>query len=293
MTGQNSQIEPARIGVFDSGFGGLDVMRGIVKILPQYDYIYLGDTARVPYGNRSKDTVYEFTRQGADFLFGRGCGVIILACNTASSDALRRLQQEYLPSKYPQRRILGVLIPAVQDAVLATRNKRIGVIATSGTVGSEAFVREVKKLDSRARVFQRACPLLVPLVEAGEHNSPPARAILKNYLAPLLKKNIDTLILGCTHYGILRKEAEKIVGRNIKIISESDSVPPRLKNYLERHPEIEKLLGKKKRRRFYSTDLTDTFQKLGSKFFGRNIKVEKAVLEHVSNPHSGSADSDF
>ncbi len=266
------------IGVFDSGFGGLNILRGIVKDLPDFNYIYLGDTARAPYGTRSQEVVYEFTRQAVDFLFSKNCELVIIACNTASSDALRKIQQEYLPKHYPGKKVLGVLIPAVEEAVQRTKNKRVGVMATEGTVQSGAFVRELTKLDPKIKVFQKACPLLVPLVEAGEHNSEVANFILQNYLRPLLQKNSDTLILGCTHYGILEKKIRVIVGPKVQIISGLKIVAEKLKNYLKRHADIETKLGKNRVIRFYSTDLTDKFQVLGSKFFGKTITVQKAIL---------------
>jgi glutamate racemase len=273
------KVRDKAIGIFDSGFGGLDIMRGIVKKLPGYDYIYLGDTARVPYGTRSSEIVYEFTKQAVDFLFGKNCELIIFACNTASSEALRRIQQEYLPKKYPGKKVLGVLIPAAEVAVIKTRNKKIGVIATPGTVNSKAFVREISKLDKKIKIYQQACPLLVPIVEAGEQNSKAAHLILKKYLKPLVGKQIDTLILGCTHYGILEKKIKKIVGKDVEIINESKIVGKKLEEYLGRHPEIEKKLSRKRKRTFYSTDLTDNFQILGSKFFSRKIKAQKVGLK--------------
>lgn len=266
------------IGVFDSGFGGLSVLRGIIEELPDYNYIYIGDSARAPYGTRSKDLVYDFTRQAVDFLFKNNCQLIILACNTASSDALRKIQREYLPKHYPDKKVLGVLIPAAEEAVKKTINKKVGVIATEGTVQSGAFVRELTKIDSKIKVTQRACPLLVPIVEAGEKNSEATEIILRDYLRPLIKKNIDTLILGCTHYGILENKIKKIIGSNIYVISEVKVVPRKLKIYLQKHQEIEKVIGKNKIVRFYSTDLTDKFRLLGSRFFGRNIQVKKVIL---------------
>ncbi|MEK7626688.1 MAG: glutamate racemase [Patescibacteria group bacterium] len=267
------------IGVFDSGFGGIDVLRGIVRELPVYDYIYLGDTARTPYGTRSKETVYGFSKQAINFLFKNNCRIIILACNTASSDALRKIQREYLPRRYPDKRVLGVLIPAAEEAVLKTVNKKIGVIATEGTVGSGAFVREITKLEPAARIFQKACPLLVPIVEAGEENSKAAKMIIEDYLKPLKKKGIDTLILGCTHYGILEGKIRKVVGARVRIVSESRVVPIKLKGYLKRHREIEKDLRRNGTVRFYSTDLTDKFIRLGSRFFGRKIKAQKVMFK--------------
>lgn len=266
------------IGVFDSGFGGITILRGIVKALPQYDYLYVGDTARTPYGTRSPEVIYEFTREAVDFLFARGCPLIILACNTASAEALRKIQQEYLPKKYPNKRVLGVLIPAAQEAVKVT-NGKVGVIATSGTVTSDAFVHELKKLNSSISVYQQACPLLVPIVEEGEERSEVATLVLKKYLAPLQKKNIDTIVLGCTHYGVLERAIKKIVGQNVRIISEEKSVPKKLMEYLAIHSTLEKKVSHGGTVRFTTTDLTEKFQTLGSRFWGSPITVEKITLQ--------------
>jgi glutamate racemase len=263
-----------RIGIFDSGFGGLHIARSIARTLPQYEYIYLGDTARAPYGDRSQQTIYAYTKQAVDFLFRHECGIVIIACNTASSEALRKIQDEYGAKK----KVLGVLIPAAEEAVRKTKNKRIGVIATRSTVASNKFVRELIKLDSSVQVFQEACPLLVPLIEAGEHNSKETGTILKRYLAPLLRKKIDTLILGCTHYGILERKIRKIIGPDIAIVSEARVVPKKLETYLKKHDEIEETLSKQPHIHFYSTDRTNNFKLLGSRLFGKKIRVEKAVL---------------
>ena len=208
------------VGIFDSGFGGLDITKEIVKVLPEYNYVYLGDTARAPYGSRSQELIYKFTAQAVDFLFKQNCRLIILACNTASSEALRKIQQEYLPKYYPEKKVLGVIIPTVEAAISLTKNNRIGVIATQGTVNSRAFEREFKKLNPNISVFQKSCPLLVPIVETGEHNSEIANIALKNYLNPLIKQDIDTLILGCTHYGLLKDKIRAIIGKNINLITE-------------------------------------------------------------------------
>ena len=266
------------IGVFDSGFGGINVLRGIVKRLPAYDYMYLGDTARAPYGARAPQEVYKFTRQALDFLFAHHCELVILACNTASSDALRKIQREYVPKYHPRKKVLGVLIPAAEEAARITVNKKVGVIATEGTVKSGAFMRELKKLDAKMRVFQNACPLLVPIVEAGEQNSKGAKMILKDYLAPLQEKGIDTLVLGCTHYGIMEWSIGKIVGKNIRIVSGADVVPGKLKKYLSAHKDIEKKLDKNRTVTFYSTDVAGNFSALGSKFFGKKINAKRASL---------------
>lgn len=253
-------------------------MRGITKELPEYDFMYLGDNARVPYGNRSKELVYEFTKQAVDFLFQNNCELIVLACNTASSDALRKIQQEYLPRNYPNKKVLGVIIPASEHAAIKTKNNKVGVVATEGTVGSGAFERELKKQNPKIQVFQNACPLLVPIIESGEQNSKIADIALEKYLKPLLNKKIDTLILGCTHYGILESKIRKITGKAVNVISEEKIVAKKLKDYLSRYPEIEKLLAKNGKRDFYSTDLTERFNILGSKFFGKKIQAKKAMI---------------
>jgi len=263
-----------RIGVFDSGFGGLHILRSIVSALPEYEYVYLGDTARAPYGDRPQETILAYTKQAIDFLFEQHCGIVVIACNTASSEALRAIQQEYGAEK----KVLGVLIPAAEEAVQKTKNQRVGVIATHSTVTSEKFVHELAKLEANVQVFQKACPLLVPLVEAGEQHSPLMDTLLERYLRPLLAKKIDTLILGCTHYGIVEKKIRAIVGPDITIISEARVVPKKLKKYFEKHTEIEETLSTKPRVHFFSTDRTDKFQTLGSALFGRAIRVERAVL---------------
>jgi glutamate racemase len=267
------------IGIFDSGFGGLTTMKEIIRSLPKYDYIYLGDTARMPYGDRSRETVYEFSKQAVDFLFEKNCELIVFACNTVSSDALRKIQKEYLSKKYPDKKVLGVIVPVCELAILDTKNGRIGIIATNGTVSSGAFPRELLKIEKSLKIFQKACPLLVPLIENGEHESEILDGILKKYLRDLLNKRIDTLILGCTHYRILEHQIKEIVGDKIKVVAESKIVAQKLKDYLNRHPEIERKLGQNHKRTFYSTDLNKNFQVLGSKFFGQKIKAQKAELK--------------
>ncbi len=267
-----------KIGVFDSGLGGLSILRGVVRELPEYSYLYLGDSARAPYGNRSKELVYQFTKEALDFLFDQGCELVILACNTASSEALRRIQQEYLPNRYPSKRVLGVLIPAAEEATEKSRRGRVGVIATEGTVRSGAFVRELGKVNDQIEVFQQACPLLVPIVEAGEARSEFTKEVLAGYLAPLKAEDIDTLIMGCTHYGFLEDRIKSIVGPGVVVVSEETCVPPRLRDYLTRHEEIDSLLERGGGVRFYSTDITDKFTKLGSEFFGEDIVVQRVSL---------------
>lgn len=267
-----------RIGVFDSGFGGLDILRGIVREIPEYDYIYLGDTARAPYGTRSQEVIYEFTKQAVDFFFKNNCKLVIFACNTASAEALHKIQHEYLPKKYPNKKVLGVIMPAIEEALEKTKNKRIGIIATEATVNSSAFTTEIYKKDRRVRVYEQACPLFVPIIEAGERNHPATKLIIDGYLKIFKAKHIDTLILGCTHYGLLENKIKRAVGKNVNIISEARVVPKKLKLYLKNHPEIETTLKKNSKVNFYSTDITETFSTLGSRFFGKRIKAEKVTL---------------
>jgi len=262
------------IGVFDSGFGGLNIFREIIKELPEYNYLYLGDTARAPYGSRSQEVILNFTKQAIDFLFVQKCELIILACNTASSMALRKIQQQYLPQYYPKKRVLGVIIPTV-ETVVAQKNKNIGVIGTEGTIFSDVFKKEITKLNPKINVFQHACPLLVPIIETGRQDSKMANMAIKDCLEPLLLKNIDALILGCTHYELLEKKIKNITDKKIKIIAEGKIVAKKLKNYLHRHQEIEKILAKNSKKRFFTTDLTNRFEVLGSQFFGEKIKPEK------------------
>jgi len=278
---ENCKLKISRkgaIGVFDSGFGGLDVLKHIVKKLPQYDYIYLGDTARAPYGERSQEVIFSFTKQAVEFLFAQGCPLVILACNTASSEALRKIQKEYLAIKFPDNRVLGVLIPMAQEATEKNRSK-IGVIGTSGTVASFGFIKEIKKINPKAKVFQKACPLLVPIVEAGEEKSQIANLALTSYLKYFKNKKIQALILGCTHYGLLKAKIKKIIGKDVVVISSGYVTAKKLKSYLNNHPEMEKRISKTKTILFYSTDITDKFQKLGTRFFNKPIKPKKVSLE--------------
>ncbi|OGG51126.1 glutamate racemase [Candidatus Kaiserbacteria bacterium RIFCSPHIGHO2_01_FULL_54_36] len=262
------------IGVFDSGFGGLHVLKSVTTRLPQYGYIYLGDSARAPYGPRPFDEVHAFTKQGVDFLFEHGAQLVVLACNTASSEALRKIQTQYGEAK----KVLGVLIPFAEATARATKTKRVGVIATEGTVRSGSFPREITKVDPEIEVVQQACPLLVPLVEAGEQDSAQAERLLEEYLRPLLAQKIDTLVLGCTHYGLLERKIQEVVGPKIEIITERDVVASSLKDYLARHPDIESKITKEPSVRFFSTGDIERFEKLGSIFFESPIRAEHVDL---------------
>lgn len=259
------------IGVFDSGYGGLTVLKEFLKRLPQYDYLYLGDSARAPYGNKSLKVVYTYTRQAVDFLFSQGAVLIILACNTASAKALRRIQQEWLPLHHPDKRVLGVVIPLAEAAVDASRWGRIGVIGTRATIESRVFDQEIHKLNPELKVFERACPLLVPLVEEGWVGRPETRSILKKYVLPLKSTAIDTLILGCTHYPFLKKDITRIMGRNCRVLDAPAIVADKLSDYLARHPEIETNLSRTQKRHFFTTDDPERFKTFGENFLGQRI----------------------
>jgi glutamate racemase len=266
------------IGVFDSGFGGLVVLREFLKVLPQYDYLYLGDNARIPYGTRSDKVVVRFTAQAVDYLFRQGCQLIILACHTASAKALRTLQQIYLPLHYPERRILGVVIPTVEEALARSPGKRIGVIATEGTVSSKSFEIELKKLDPEVEVVQQACPLLVPIIESGEQDWEGTEMILRRYLAPLKTARLDNLILGCTHYSILMDRIRAIMDGQVGLICSGQMTAIKLVDYLRRHPEMETRLSRNGSRRYLTTDLTPRFQQLASLFMGQVLTPEVVEL---------------
>jgi glutamate racemase len=261
-----------KIGLFDSGLGGLIVTHSLIQNLPEYDYVYLGDTARVPYGNRSQEVIYEFTQNAVEYLFKQDCQLVLIACNTASAEALRKIQQEYLPAHYPDRKVLGVLIPTAEEVVRQTNNNKVGIIATAGTVGSKTYVTEIQKLNSNVEVIQQATSLLVPLVENNAMKY--ANPILDDYLAPLLKANIDTLVLGCTHYPLLKDLVRSKVG-NIHVISQDEIMPKKLRDYLDRHPEVDEKLSKNSSRTFLTTDLAPSMSEVAALLFGEPVKLEK------------------
>ena len=274
------------IGIFDSGFGGLTVMREYLKRFPEFDYIYLGDQANAPYGSHSTEHVNRLVVQNVDFLAKKGCKLIIIACNTASADALRHVQQIHKGKPA----ILGVLIPAAEEALKATRFGNIGVIGTRGTIASGAYERELSKLaptlykptDKRAnrtiRITTQACPLLVPLVEEGMTDSATTNRILKKYLMPLKAAQVDTLILGCTHYPLLETHIHRIMGKQCKLASSSLASTEAIGDWLMRHKEVEKSLSKGGTRTFLTTDNAERFSDLGSRFLGQKIKGEKVEI---------------
>jgi len=261
------------IGVFDSGYGGLTVLKPLLEILPEYDYLYLGDNARAPYGIRSPETIREYSEQAAEYLFSKGCTLILIACNTASSEALRNLQQKYLRDKnVKDKKILGVIRPLAEAAVKATKNNRIGVVGTKGTVASKAYENEIKNLNNSISVNSKACPLLVPLIEEHWQNKPESRMILKKYLNSLKSTNVDVLILGCTHYPLMYKYFKKYMGKRVNVLDSGRIVAQSLKDYLVRHPEIEKLLTKKGTREYCTTDSPEKFMEFANTELSLNIK---------------------
>ena len=281
------------IGVFDSGFGGLTVLRSLVARLPQYDYFYLGDSARAPYGSRSLEVVHNFTREAVEFLFDAGCPLVVLACNTASAQALRTLQQRHLPAHRPDRRILGVVrpsaealaglppgaIPGVTQPSLA--NGTVAVLGTVGTVASGSYALELAKLAPRLRLIEQACPLWVPLVEAGETSGPGVDYFLHKYLDPLFAR-LDPparLLLGCTHYPLLQAGIRAIVPPAVEIITQGELVAERLDDWLRRHPDMEQRLSRNVRRHYATTDDPAWFAAQGEPIMRVSIAVKKVCLQ--------------
>lgn len=263
------------IGIFDSGLGGLLITKSLIKKLPQYNYVYLGDTKRVPYGNRSPESIYEFLKESIEYLFQSNCKLVIVACNTASAQALRKIQQEFLPKKYSDRRVLGVIIPTCEVVLENNKVKKIGVLATNATINSNAFTIELKKIKQKIKIIQQPAPLLVPFVENDMLRF--VGPVLNDYLKPF-KGKIDSLILGCTHYPLLHTQIQKILGKKVKIISQNKLIPTKLQTYLFNHPEIENTLVKKSDYQFYVTDLTETMKKTVKKWFGTDIVLHKIDL---------------
>ncbi len=268
------------IGVFDSGYGGLTVLQEITKLLPSYDFIYLGDNARAPYGTRSFSTVYNYTLESVKKLFELGCHLVILACNTASAKALRSIQQKDLPKIAPNKRVLGVIRPSVEAIDYYTKTKNIGVLGTSGTVRSNSYYLEIKKLFPEITVYQEACPMWVPLVENNEHNNDGADYFVEKNINNLLKNNksIDTIILGCTHYPLLINKIKKYCPDNISIISQGRIVANSLVDYLKRHHEIDTNCTKQSIIKFYTTESTKLFKKRAQLFCDKILEVNHIDL---------------
>jgi len=268
-------MKKGKIGIFDSGYGGLTVMRSIVDALPDYDYLYLGDNARAPYGNRSFDTVYHYTLECVNWLFDEGCDLVILACNTASAKALRQIQQVDLPKRNDNKRVLGVIRPTTESIGEYSKAGVIGVLGTAGTVASKSYPIEIAKFYPEMIVEQEACPMWVYLVEHNQMNGEGADYFVKQHVDRILARNpkIDTLLLACTHYPLLIKTIKKFVPDSIKLVTQGGIVAEKLIDYLSRHSEIETGLMKGKQRDFVTTDDASTFDLQASMFFGDSISA--------------------
>jgi glutamate racemase len=268
------------IGVFDSGYGGLTVFKSIVAKLPQYDYIYLGDNGRAPYGNRSYETVHQYTLECVEWFFKMGCPLVILACNTASAKALRTIQQKDLPQIAPAKRVLGVIRPTAEVIGQYTKSRSVGVLGTKGTINSHSYEMEINKFFPDIEVHPLACPMWVPLVEYNEYKSEGADFFIKKYLDQLMGNapDIDTILLACTHYPLLIDKIKKYLPSNINIIAQGEIVAGSLSDYLFRHKEMEAIISREGKKHFYTTDDTTDFNEHASIFFGQSVNSEYVHL---------------
>lgn len=272
--------EPGPIGVFDSGYGGLTILSRIRELMPQYDYLYLGDNARTPYGTRSFEVVYEFTSQCVEKLFSMGCHLVILACNTASAKALKSIQVNDIPQLDENRRVLGIIRPTVESIGNLTTTRHIGILATPGTIKSMSYPMEIHKLFPDIRVSGEACPIWVPLVETGESGSEGADYFIRKHIENLLAKDskIDTIVLGCTHYPLLLDKIRKYVPEGINIVSQGEYVASSLQNYLYRHPEMDEKTTRNGTCRYLTTESTELFLPSASIFLNEDIKAETVSI---------------
>ena len=277
----NLSQQPGPIGVFDSGYGGLTILHGIRQLLPEYDYMYLGDNARAPYGSRSFEVVYQFTRQAVLKLFELGCHLVILGCNTASAKALRSIQQRDLPVIDAERRVLGVIRPTAEVVGDLTESRHVGLLATEGTVKSDSYRLEIQKLHPDVSVTGVACPLWVPIIENNEADSPGADYFVKKRLDQLMRldPDIDTIILGCTHYPLLMPKILKYVQPGVRIVPQSEYVAGSLQSYLQRHPSIENKITKNGRCQYFTTENSDKFKDSARIFLHEDINVRHIDLE--------------
>ena len=262
------------IGVFDSGYGGLTVLKEIAGQLPQYDYLYLGDNARAPYGTRSFDTVYQYTLQCVQWFFSQGCSLVILACNTASAKALRTIQQNDLPKIDASKRVLGVIRPTTEIIGSFSKNNAVGILGTNGTVQSNSYPIEIAKFYPNIKVYQHACPMWVPLIENNEYQTNGANYFVKKDLDNLLAQspNIDTILLACTHYPLLMDKINQFVPAGIQVLSQGKIVAKSLQEYLTLHPEMEEKCSKNRQIAFYTTDSAADFDSHAANFYGKQIK---------------------
>lgn len=277
-------MEKGPIGVFDSGYGGLTVLKEIVHLLPQYDYIYLGDNARAPYGPRSFETVYQYTLQCVKWFFKQGCPLVVLACNTASAKALRTIQQNDLAKIDPSKRVLGVIRPTTEVIGQYSPAKKVGIMATNGTVQSKSYQIEIEKFYPELEVYQQACPVLVPLIENGEYNNTGTEFFIKKYTDALMQqdKNIDTVLLACTHYPLIKEKIQASLPGNVQVIAQGSIVANSLQDYFQRHPEMEERLTKNNTLNFYTTDSTEDFDQNGSVFFGQPVQSKHLDLTTIN-----------
>lgn len=272
----------APIGIFDSGYGGLTIISEIRKLMPQYDFLYLGDNARSPYGSRSFEIVYKFTLQAVEKLFSMGCPLVILACNTASAKALRNIQQTDLPlMEDPTRRVLGIIRPTVEIVDRLSSSKHVGILGTEGTITSHSYQIEIGKLFPSIVVSEEACPMWVPLVENGESESPGADFFVRKHLDSLLGKDkaIDTIILACTHYPLLRNKIKRLITPSISIVSQGEYVASSLQDYLARHPEMDCRLSKEGKIHYLTTEQADKFTEKASVFLDEKIIAEQVTID--------------
>lgn len=269
------------IGIFDSGYGGLTVMKEITALLPEYDYIYLGDNARAPYGTRSFETVYRYTLDAVKWFFLQNCPLVILACNTASAKALRQIQQIDLPHIDPQKRVLGIVRPTSEVIGKFTNTEKVGIMATEGTVYSNSYPLEIKKFFPSLKVVQEPCPMWVPLIENNEQEESGADYFVKKYINSLLKKDkkIDTVLLACTHYPLLKNKIEEFMPVGVSVISQGKIVAESLQDYLKRHSEIKEKISKSNIRKFYTTDDSNKFDSRASMFYGQFVQSEQINLQ--------------
>ena len=270
-----------KIGIFDSGYGGLTILEKIRARLPEYDYIYFGDNARTPYGSRSFEVVYQYTLECVKRLFDEDCQLVILACNTASAKALRTIQQNDLPHLAPSRRVLGVIRPTVEAIGSLTKTGKVGVLGTTGTIQSQTYPLEIKKLFPDVEVFGQECPMFVPLVENAEYDSPGADYFVKKYIDALMAQSpdIDTVILGCTHYPILEEKIRKALPEGVNLILQGELVAASLKDYLARHPEMEERCTKHGERIYLTTDSEEKFENTAQIFMSDKVSANKIVIE--------------
>lgn len=268
------------IGIFDSGFGGLTILKEIVSVLPQYDFLYLGDNARAPYGSRSFESVYEYTLQSVEYLFNQNCSLVILACNTASAKALRNIQQKNLPIIAPNKRVLGVIRPTTEIIGQFTKTNHIGLLATAGTVSSQSYLVEIEKFFPKLHVYQEACPMWVPLIENNEFNNVGADYFIKKHCHNLMQQQplIDTIILGCTHYPLIASKIRQFLPSHVKLVMQGPIVAGGVKDYLKRHPEIEQKCSQNSTVRFLTTDFPETFNKSASLFYNQQVQAHRIVL---------------